>query len=75
MDEHLNDWAHLTVQGDIPKTICIDNGKGQRLTLDLVDGVLTQGGDLPMDEGAKIFFKELQRVAALQQAITKSEGI
>lgn len=47
----------------VNKTIQIKSKSGQVYWLDLVDGILTQGGDLPMTEAAQLFFVELQRIA------------
>lgn len=45
------------------KTIVIFNASGQKYWLDMVDGKLETGGELPMTEAAKIFFDEVKRIA------------
>lgn len=54
------------------KTIVIHAPSGQEYWLNMVDGKLETGGDLPMTEAAEIFFKEVKRVA--EQCTNKSVG-
>ena len=47
------------------KTIVIHNASGQEYWLNMVDGKLETGGDLPMTEAAVIFFDEVKRIAGI----------